>query len=51
MRVNPDALPSGDVNANGTGITIRRGESVITLPVGSNAENVADLVKALNCHT
>ena len=48
MRVNPDALPSGDVNTIGTGITIRHGESVITLPAGSSAEAVADLVKALN---
>ena len=50
MRVNPDALPSGDVNTIGTGITIRHGESVITLPAGSSAEAVADLVKALNRH-
>ena len=48
MRVNPDALPSGDVNAIGTGITIRHGESVITLPTGSSAEEVAELVRALN---
>ena len=50
MRVNPDALPSGDVNTIGTGITIRHGESVVTLPAGSSAEAVADLVKALNRH-
>lgn len=49
-RVNPDALPSEDVNANGTGIIIRHGESIITLPAGSSAEVVADLVKALNRH-
>lgn len=48
MRVKPDALPSGDVNANDTGIIIQHGESVITLPAGSSAEAVADLVKALN---
>ena len=48
MRVNPDALPGGDVNAIGTGITIRHGESVITLPSGSSAEEVAELVRALN---
>ena len=48
MRVNPDALPSGDVNAIGTGITIRHGESVIMLPAGSSAEEVAELVRALN---
>ena len=50
MRVNPDALPSGDVNAIGSGITIRHGESIITLPAGSSAESVAELVKALNRH-
>ena len=48
MRVNPDALPSGDMNAIGVGITIRHGESVITLPAGSSAEEVAELVRALN---
>ena len=50
MRVNPDTLPSGDVNAIGAGITIRHGESVIDLPAGSSAEAVAELVKALNRH-
>ena len=48
MRVNPDTLLSGDVNAIGSGITIRHGESVITLPAGSSTESVAELVKALN---
>ena len=50
MRVNPEALPSGDVNTIGTGISIRHGESIITLPAGSSAEAVAELVKALNRH-
>ena len=50
MRVNPDALPGGDEAGIGSGITIRHGESVITLPAGSSAEAVADLVKALNRH-
>ena len=50
MRVNPDDLPSGGGNANGAGITIRHGESVITFPIGSSTEAVADLVKALNRH-
>ena len=50
MRVNPDAMPSGDVDAIGSGITIRHGESIITLPAGSSAESVAELVKALNRH-
>ena len=48
MRVNPDALPGGDMNAIGASITIRHGESVITLPAGSSAEEVAELVRALN---
>ena len=50
MRVNPDTLPNGDVNAIGAGISIRHGESVINLPAGSSAETVAELVKALNRH-
>lgn len=50
LRVNPDALPNGDENSIGFGITIRHGESVITLPAGSSAEAVADVVKALNRH-
>ena len=50
VRVNPDALPGGDEAGAGSGITIRHGESVITLPSGSSAEAVADLVKALNRH-
>ena len=50
MRVNPDTMPSDAVNTVGSGITIRHGESVITLPAGSSSEAVADLVKALNRH-
>ena len=50
MRVNPEGLPSGNSVVIGTGISIRHGESVITLPAGSSAEAVADLVKALNRH-
>ena len=50
MQVNPDALPSGDSTDIGSGVTIRHGESIISLPVGSSAEAVADLVKALNRH-
>ena len=50
MRVNPDTLPSDAVNTVGSGITIHHGDSVITLPAGSSAEAVADLVKALNRH-
>ena len=50
MRVNPDILPSGDADRLEQGITIRHGDSVITLPAGSSAEAVAELVKALNRH-
>ena len=50
MRVNPDAMPSGETVAIRTDITIRHGESIITLPAGISTEAVADLVKALNCH-
>ena len=50
MQVNPDAMPGSNVADIGTGVTIRHGESVITLPSGSSTEAVADLVKALNRH-
>ena len=50
MQVNPDALPSGDAADIGSAVTIRHGESIIILPVGSSAEVIADLVKALNRH-
>lgn len=50
VRVNPDAMPSGDTAAIGSGITIHHGESIITLPAGSSAEAIANLVKALNRH-
>ena len=50
MQVNPDAMPGSNVADIGTGVTIRHGESVITVPAGSSAEAVADLVKALNRH-
>ena len=50
IRVNPDAMPGGGTVAIESDITIRHGESIITLPVGSSAEAVADLVKALNRH-
>ena len=48
IRVNPDAMPDGETVAIESDITIRHGESIITLPTGSSAEAVADLVKALN---
>ena len=48
IRVNPDAMPGGRTVAVESDITIRHGESIITMPAGSSAEAVADLVKALN---
>ena len=48
MRVNPDAMLGDEINSIDLCITIRHGESVITLPAGSSAEIVADLVTALN---
>ena len=48
IRVNPDAMPGGGTVAIESDITIRHGESIITLAAGSSAEAVADLVKALN---
>ena len=48
IRVNPDVMPGGGTVAVESDITIRHGESIITLPAGSSAEAVADLVKALN---
>ena len=48
MRVDPDKLPGGDIIASGSEITIRHGESIITLPAGSSTEAVAGLVRALN---
>ena len=50
MQVNPDTMPSGENVAIGAGITIRHGESIISLPAGISTEAVAELVKALNCH-
>jgi hypothetical protein len=50
MQVNPETMPDSNVADIGTGVTIRHGESVITLPAGSNTETIADLVKALNRH-
>ena len=50
IRVNPDAMPGGESVAIESDITIRHGESIITLPAGSSAEAIANLVKALNRH-
>ena len=48
VRVDPGILGSRETDATVSGIAIRHGRSVITLPVGSNMEAVADLVRALN---
>ena len=50
MQVNPDTMPSGESVAVRSDITIRHGESIISLPAGISTESVADLVKALNSH-
>ncbi|MBQ3704152.1 MAG: hypothetical protein II885_15565 [Oscillospiraceae bacterium] len=50
MRINPETMPGDETSTISSGITIRHGDSVITLPTGSSAEAVADLVKALNRH-
>ncbi len=39
MRVKLDILPSGDEADIGSGIIIRHGESVITLPAGSSGNH------------
>ena len=48
MRVNPDILSDTGTEIIASGITIRHGESFITLPGGSSVETIANLVKALN---
>ena len=50
VRVNPETMPSGEIETIESEVNIRHGESIITLPAGSSAEAVADLVKALNRH-
>lgn len=50
MRIDPETMPGDEMSTVNSYITIRHGESVITLPAGSSAEAVADLVRALNRH-
>ena len=50
VQVNPDTMVGDDVNGIETTVTIRHGESIITLPAGSSTGAIADLVKALNRH-
>ena len=48
MQINPDVMLSSDNSAIEESVTIRHGESIITLSAGSNVEFIAELVKALN---
>ena len=48
VRIEPEMLAGNDIIGNG--ITIRHGESVVILPLGSSVEAAAMLVKALNSH-
>ena len=50
LQVDPEEMPNDATNASWTAITIRHGESAITLPTGSSMESIAELVKALNRH-
>ena len=50
LQVNPEEMPNDATNASWTAITIRHGESAITLPAESSMESIAELVKALNRH-
>ena len=50
MRINPETMPSDEMNTVGSCITIRHGESVITLPAGGSAAAGAALVKEVNRH-
>lgn len=49
IRLDPETMPN-EANAGKAGITIRHGESVITLPSGIRMDSIAELVKALNSH-
>ena len=42
MRINPETMPSDEMNTVGSCITIRHGERVITLPAGSSASFFPD---------
>ena len=50
MQVNPETMPSGEIETIESEVNIRHGESIITLPAGSNTKTIADLVKSLNRH-
>ena len=43
MRINPESLSGNETGSTVTGVVIRHGESIITLPDGSSAEMIADL--------
>ena len=42
MRINPETMPSDEMDTIGSCITIRHGERVITLPAGSSASFFPD---------
>lgn len=50
VQVKPEALPGSGETEIRSDITIRHGETVITMPAESTADAIADLVKALNRH-
>ena len=50
LQINPEEMPNDTTNASWATISIRHGESAITLPAGSSMESIAELVKALNRH-
>lgn len=50
VQIKPEALPGSGETEITSGITIRHGETVVTMPAGSTAETIAELVKALNRH-
>jgi len=50
VQVSPDALPSEAEMSIKSAITIRYGESIISMPVGSSTETIVELLKGLNRH-
>lgn len=50
VEVDPSTMPNGNECIIEAVVTIRHGGSEITLPAGSSAEMIAELVKELNRH-
>lgn len=50
VEVDPSTMPNGNECIIEAVVTIRHGGSEITLPAGSSAEMIAELVKVLNRH-